>query len=154
MSTYVLVHGSWHGGWCWRAVAAELRRHGDEVFTPTLSGCAERFHHASDQVGLQTHVRDITDLLFFEDLTEAVLVAHSYAGLIAQAVVERCAPRLAAVIYLDAYVLQPGQKGFDLWRAGKKRRSRSLAAIRIASRSPHRCWGSMIPSLQRGWRSD
>ncbi len=115
MATFLLVHGSWHGAWCWREVAAGLRSQGHEVFAPTLSGCAERFHHGAETVTLQTHVRDVAGLLFYEDLRDVILVAHSYAGMVAQGVANAAPERLAGIVYLDAYVVPPGSKGFDLW---------------------------------------
>jgi pimeloyl-ACP methyl ester carboxylesterase len=117
MPTVVLIHGSWHGAWCWREVERSLRDCGHDLFVPTLSGCAERFHHAPEHVNLETHIRDIERLLFFEDIDNAVLVGHSYAGLILQGVSHIAAPRLSGLLYLDAYVAAPGQCGFDLWTA-------------------------------------
>lgn len=134
MATYVLVHGSWHGGWCWKEVARALRSAGHEVFTPTLSGCAEHFHHAAEQVTLRTHIEDIARLLFYEDLSEVVLVAHSYAGMVAQGVGHAAPERLAGVVYLDAYVVPPGSKGYDLWTEER----RAEAAASIAQGYPYR----------------
>ncbi len=134
MATFVLVHGSWHGGWCWRDVAAALRACGHAVFAPTLSGCAERFHHAPDRVDLDTHARDIGGLLFHEDLRDAILVAHSYAGLVAQLVMNAAPDRLASVVFLDAYLAAPGGRGFDLWTAERRQEAMQL----IAAGDPYR----------------
>lgn len=134
MTTYVLVHGSWHGGWCWRETARALRSGGHEVFAPTLSGCAERFHHCADKVTLSTHVKDIVDMMFFEDLHDVVLVAHSYAGMVAQGVCNAAPGRLSGIVYLDAYVVTPGQKGYDLWTAER----RAEAAESVAQGYPYR----------------
>jgi transposase len=79
MAVYVLVHGSFHGGWCWRRVAPLLRAAGHTVHTPTLTGLGERVHLASPEVGLSTHIRDVVNVLAFEDLTGVVLVGHSAA---------------------------------------------------------------------------
>ena len=115
MATFVMVHGSWHGGWCWREVADALRARGHRVFTPTLSGCAENVHRLDGSIDLSTHVMDIENLLFFEDLSEVILVGHSYAGLVGQAAAPRIAARLRSLVYLDAYIVPAGGRGFDLW---------------------------------------
>src|SRR5260221_13300241 len=88
--TFVLVHGGWHGGWCWRRVADLLRRQGHTVFTPTLTGLGERSHLMSRDINLDTHITDVVNLFKWEDLNDAVLVGHSYAGWVISGVVEQC----------------------------------------------------------------
>ena len=78
-STFVLVHGAWHGGWCRRKVREPLEAAGHRVVTPTLTGLGDRRHLATRAVGLPVHVRDVVSTLEFEDLDEVVLVGHSYA---------------------------------------------------------------------------
>ena len=133
-SSFLLIHGSFHGAWCWRSVERLLRSAGHDVVVPTLSGCAERFHHASAAVNLSTHVRDITDLLFYEDLQDVVAVAHSSAGMLVPGIANAVHERLRGVVWLDAYVVPPGKKGFDLWTEER------LAAARasIAAGDPYR----------------
>jgi pimeloyl-ACP methyl ester carboxylesterase len=82
MSVFVLVHGGWGGGgWQWRGVAAELRFRGHEVFTPTLTGLGDRSHLATVAAAdLSLHIRDIEQMLYFEDLTDVVLVGWIYGG--------------------------------------------------------------------------
>src|SRR6185436_15367851 len=86
--TFVLVHGAWHGGWCWARVADRLRAAGHTVYTPTLTGLADRRHLLSPQVNLDTHIADITNLLEYEELKDVVLVGHSYAGIIVSGVAD------------------------------------------------------------------
>ena len=81
-ATFVLVHGAWHGGWCWRRVAEPLRHMGHTVFTPTLTGLGERAHLLTPTVDLITHVRDIVGVIEVEELENVVLVGHSYAGMV------------------------------------------------------------------------
>ncbi len=102
MATFVLVHGAWLGGWCWRDVTPRLRSAGHEVYTPTLTGLGEREHLARPDVDLGTHVTDVVNVLEYEDLTDVLLVGHSYGGLVVTGVVERVPERLARVVYLDA----------------------------------------------------
>lgn len=113
---FVLVHGSWHGGWCWKDVAQALRARGHAVFAPTLTGLAERAGLATPEVGLSVHVRDVVDLLAAEDLRGAVLVGHSYAGLVITGAAAAAPARVGRLVYLDAVVPEPGQSGFDLLR--------------------------------------
>ncbi|MGH6900522.1 MAG: alpha/beta fold hydrolase [Geminicoccaceae bacterium] len=114
MATFVLVHGAFHGGWCWRGVVAPLRAAGHEVFAPTLTGLGERSHLASPAVDLSTHVRDVANLIEWEDLRDVVLVGHSYGGMVITGVADRLAERQGALVYLDALVPEHGQSGLDL----------------------------------------
>lgn len=102
--TFVLVHGAWHGGWCYRDTAAELRRHGNTVFTPTLTGLGERSHLRADVINLDTHIQDIVNVFLFEELQDVVLVGHSYAGMVITGVADKVADRISALVYLDAFV--------------------------------------------------
>lgn len=106
---WVLVHGAWHGGWCWRKLVPLLEARGDRVWTPTLTGLGERAHLLHADVDLQTHVLDIAALLEMEDLREVVLVGHSYAGMVVSGVADRLPERLAQLVYLDAFLPDAGK---------------------------------------------
>ena len=108
-ATFVLVHGAWHGGWCWSRVAPLLRGAGYPVFAPTLTGLGERLHLLTPQVDLDTHVRDITSLLDYEDLHNVILVGHSYGGMVISGVAETAGTRLAQLVYLDAFLPEDGK---------------------------------------------
>ena len=108
MTTFVLVHGAWQGGWVWRKVAQRLRAGGHLVFTPTLTGLCERAHLASADVDLQTHIQDVVGLIETEDLTDVLLVGHSYAGMVITGVADRVAERLQGLVYLDAFIPESG----------------------------------------------
>jgi pimeloyl-ACP methyl ester carboxylesterase len=114
MATFVLVHGSWHGGWCWRKLTPFLHARGHMVFTPTLTGLGERSHLLKRDVGLVTHVQDITSLLAFEDLWDVVLVGHHYGGMVISGVAEQASHRIARLIYFDAFVPEDAQSCFDI----------------------------------------
>lgn len=114
MATVVLVHGAMHGGWAWRRVAPQLRARGHDVFTPTLTGQGERRGALTREVGVDTHVRDLTELIWFEDLREVVLVLHSYAGVLAGPVVAAADGRIRRVVYAGAFVVAPGQSLADV----------------------------------------
>lgn len=114
MATYVLVHGGWDGGWAWRGVARALRASGDEVFTPTLTGSGERVHLASPEVGLDTHIEDVANVLRYEALREVVLVGLSYGGMVITGVAERAPERIRQLVYLDAFAPRDGESAADL----------------------------------------
>ncbi len=114
MSTFVLLHGAWQGGWCWGRVRPLLREQGHEVFAPTLTGLSDRAHLLSPAVGLGTHVEDVVRLLEAEDLRDVVLVGHSYAGVVISAVASRIPERIARRVHLDAFVPRDGEAAIDL----------------------------------------
>jgi pimeloyl-ACP methyl ester carboxylesterase len=108
-STYVLVHGAWHGGWCWKRVAPALRAAGHEVYAPTLTGLGERAHLANPAIDLAMHIADVVNLLEAEELEKVVLVGHSYGGMVITGVADRAAARLRRVVYLDAFLPANGK---------------------------------------------
>jgi pimeloyl-ACP methyl ester carboxylesterase len=112
---FVLVHGAWHGAWCWRHVRRALVAAGHEVFTPTLTGMGERHHLGSAQVNLLTHIADIAAVLETEELQGAIVVAHSYAGYPCTGALERVAARVGRLVYLDAMLPVPGKASADFW---------------------------------------
>ncbi len=120
-SPFVLVHGAWHGGWCWRRVADRLAAKGRYVVAPTLSGVGERSHLANDSINLSTHIDDVVNEIKWKDLEGLVLVGHSYGGLVITGVAERIRERIAAIVYLDAFLPKDGQ---------------SLSALRSPTASP------------------
>ena len=114
MATFVLVHGAMHGGWCWSDVRRRLQRRGHDVHRPTLTGQGDRRAALTPEVGVATHVADLSDLLWFEDLSDVHLVLHSYAGILAGPLAERTEERLASVVYLGAFVTAPGESLLDV----------------------------------------
>jgi pimeloyl-ACP methyl ester carboxylesterase len=112
MSTFVLVPGAWHGGWCWTHVADRLRAAGHRVLTPTLTGLDGG--EPRPDVGLGTHADDVVTLLNTEDLTEVVLVGHSYAGLVVRQAADRVPERVGRLILVDAWAGPDGASMDDL----------------------------------------
>ena len=112
--TFVLVHGAFHGGWCYARVADILRAAGHRVFTPTLTGLGERSHLFSPAVNASTHVRDVLDILRFEELDSVVLAGHSYGGQVITGVADAAPERIRALVYLDAFVGKDGASTLDL----------------------------------------
>jgi pimeloyl-ACP methyl ester carboxylesterase len=113
-TTYVLVHGAWHGRWCWKRVRKSLRDAGHQVFTPTLTGLGERSHLNSAAVNLSTHIADVVNLLRWEDLSDVVLCGHSYGGSVISGVANQIPERIRTLVYLDAFVPEDGECLFDL----------------------------------------
>lgn len=109
MANFVLVHGAWHGAWCWRDVMAHLCAAGHRVHAPTLTGLGERAHLLSPQITLETHIQDVMQVIEAEELQEVVLAGHSYAGMLVTAVADRMPERLRHLVYLDAVVPKPGE---------------------------------------------
>jgi len=112
--TFVLVHGAWHGGWCWSKVAANLRSRGHNVFTPTQTGLGERTHLLSKSITLDTFVEDIANVVKFEDLKDVTLMGHSFGGSAISGVADRMPERISQLVYLDSLMLENGQSPFSL----------------------------------------
>src|SRR5258708_37093483 len=103
-ATYVLVHGGWHGSWCWKRVRKALQYAGHEVFTPSLTGVGERSHLNSATVNLSTHIADVVNLVRWEELSNVILCGHSYGGFVINGVPDQIPDQIRALVYLDAFV--------------------------------------------------
>lgn len=105
---FVLVHGAYHGGWCWDDVAILLRAKGATVLTPTLTGMGERKRERGAYKGLNTFIEDIIAVIEPADLNDVILVGHSFGGMVISGVADRIPERLSRLVYLDAAVPQDG----------------------------------------------
>jgi pimeloyl-ACP methyl ester carboxylesterase len=114
MTAFVLVHGGWHGGFCWRFVAPALRRAGHDVYTPSLTGLGDRAHLARPGIDLELHIQDVVAVLEMEDLREVVLLGHSYGGMVVTGAADRCTARIRNLVYLDAFVPENGKCALDV----------------------------------------
>lgn len=114
MAQFVLVHGGWQGGWSYKALARLLRVDGHEVYTPTLTGLGERSHLTHATINLETHISDVANVILFENLTNVVLVGHSYGGMVITGVADRISPRISTLVYLDALVPKSGDTLFGM----------------------------------------
>jgi hypothetical protein len=112
--TFVLVHGAWHGGWCWRRVSDLLEKRGHKVFTPTLTGVGERSHLMSKDINLDTHITDIVNVFKWEDLKDVCLVVHSYGGYPGSGALEQIGERVSSIVWLDALKPENGERLFDV----------------------------------------
>jgi pimeloyl-ACP methyl ester carboxylesterase len=128
MTTFVLVHGAWHGGWCYKRVARLLRQVGHEVYTPTLTGLGERTHLMSRTVDLSTHIQDVVGVIRCEESSDVVLCGHSYGGMVIAGVAEQIAAKIRSLVYLDAFVPENGKCLFDYLPAEQSGQMRTDAA--------------------------
>lgn len=142
---FVLVHGGWHGGWCWREVAGRLRALGHEVHAPTLTGLGERVHLADAVDGPDTHVEDIVNVILWEELRDVVLVGHSYGGLIVTGVASLLPERIGHLIYLDAFV--PEESRSPAAAMSSPERRAEIEAARLPD-------GRVAPSGFYRWSAD
>ncbi|WP_406229996.1 alpha/beta fold hydrolase [Nocardia sp. NBC_01009] len=114
MSTYLLIHGAFHGGWCWQRVTPLLAAEGHTVHTPSLVGLGDRAELLTSEVGLDTHVQDLVELIVSANLTDIVLVGHSYAGIVITAVADAVPDRIAELVYVDTFVPRDGESVADI----------------------------------------
>ena len=105
----VIVHGAWGGGWAFRQVDGLLTEKGYKVFRPQLTGQGDRVHLARPDIGLETHIDDVVNMIRYEDLHDIILVGHSYGGIVITGVADRLPDRIKRLVYLDAFVPRDGE---------------------------------------------
>ncbi|MFM8577099.1 MAG: alpha/beta fold hydrolase [Limnohabitans sp.] len=127
MADFLLVHGAWHGAWCWRRVLPLLAQAGHRVHAVTLTGVGERAHLLNAAIDLETHISDVMAAMDAEELDQVVLVVHSYAGMLGTAVADRRPQRLQHLVYLDAVLPKPGES-WSSTHASTTRNARIAAA--------------------------
>ena len=113
-ATFVVAHGAWSAGWAWKKMHPLLGARGHRLVTPSYTGLGERAHLATPDIDLDTHITDIVNVLFYEDLRDVVLIGHSYGGIVATGVADRARDRIRRLIYLDSFVADDGQSLADL----------------------------------------
>ena len=114
MTTFVLIHGSYQGGWIWHRAANRLRAAGHTVYAPSLDGCAERRHSLRPGITTETHAAEIADLLFYEDLRDVVMVGTSSGGMVACRAAEMRRDRISRLVFVDALALLDGERIRDI----------------------------------------
>ncbi len=105
---FLLIHGAWHGGWAWEATATRLRAHGHDVVAPDLPGLGGDAENLSPDIGLETHIKAVLPE------TPCVICAHSYAGMIARAIVDRRPQNTVGLVLIEALWPASGQSALDL----------------------------------------
>ena len=114
MATFVLIPGGWRGGWTFADFVARLQRAGHTAYAVTLSGLDPAVDQPAGAINLDTHIADVLELMTVEDLAEVILCAHSYGGMVATGAAARAPERIAALVYLDAFVPEDGQSWWEL----------------------------------------
>jgi pimeloyl-ACP methyl ester carboxylesterase len=142
MANFVLVHGAWHGGWCWQRVAPLLAAQGHRVHAITLTGVGQRSHLMSPLITLETHIADVMNAIETEELSDVILAVHSYAGMLGTAVADRMPQRLRHLVYVDAVVPLPGES----WSSAQPSATRE-ARIAAAEASPDYSFPPPDPKL-------
>ena len=124
---FVLIPGAWMGAWVWEPVTNGLRALGHNVHPVTLSGLSEDAD--ASEIGLETHVEDVLSVLETEDLREAVIVGHSYSGIVAGQVADRVPDRVAHTVFVDAFLPHDGKSMLDAFdERQRKEELRQIAA--------------------------
>jgi pimeloyl-ACP methyl ester carboxylesterase len=138
MANFVLVHGAWHGGWCWQRVTSALQAQGHRVHALTLTGLGERAHLLSPAITLDTHIDDVISAIEVEELHDVILAVHSYAGMIGTAVADRLGKHLKHLVYIDAVVPKPGESWSSTQSAAvqQQRLSAAQASTRFSFPPP------------------
>lgn len=127
MANFVLVHGAWHGGWCWQRVTSLLLQQGHRVHALTLTGLGERAHLLAPSITLDTHIDDVISAIEVEELHDVILAVHSYAGMIGTAVADRLGKHLKHLVYVDAVVPKPGESWSSTQSAATQQQRLSAA---------------------------
>lgn len=138
MANFVLVHGAWHGGWCWQRVTSLLQAQGHRVHAVTLTGLGERAHLLAPSITLDTHIDDVISAIEVEELHDVILAVHSYAGMIGTAVADRLGKHLKHLVYVDAVVPKPGESWSSTQSAAvqQQRLSAAQASTRFSFPPP------------------
>jgi pimeloyl-ACP methyl ester carboxylesterase len=142
MANFVLVHGAWHGGWCWQRVVSTLSQGGHRIHAVTLTGLGERAHLLSPTITLETHIADVAHAIESEELQDVVLAVHSYAGMLGTAIADRMGERLRHLVYVDAVVPKPGES----WSSTHARTTRE-ARLAAAQASPAHAFPAPDPAV-------
>jgi pimeloyl-ACP methyl ester carboxylesterase len=153
MAEFVLVHGAWHGGWCWQRVLPALIKAGHTVHAVTLTGVGDRSHQLSPTINLDTHIADVLALIATEELSSPILVGHSYGGMVITGVADRLmaayeaqgnslnnarVTKVAKLVYVDAILPLPGES----WSSTQ---NPEMVKARIESAMGHPLRGIAVP---------
>ncbi|MDP6708198.1 MAG: alpha/beta hydrolase [Alphaproteobacteria bacterium] len=152
MTTFVLIHGSYQGGWIWQPVARRLGAQGHQVYAPTLDGCAERAGQLRPGITVESQAAEIAQMLFYEDLRDVVLVGTSSGGMVLAKVAEEASERISRLVFADALALRHGEAIRDIvGRPATVNTELALGPSREDAES--RLFADLEPSL-RAWAVD
>ena len=150
MTTFVMVHGAYQGGWIWKPVVARLRAAGHVAYAPTLDGCAERRHQVRPGITVDTHAQEIADFLFYEDLRDIVLAGTSAGGMVILKAAELARDRIARLSFIDALALLPGERVDAITHRSTPREVNDLTTSYSRADAEKRMFKDLEPAL-RAW---
>src|SRR5712675_124453 len=146
MATFVLTHGGGMGGWVWKFVRPLLRDAGHDVFTPTFTGFGERIHLLSRDVDNATHVTDIVNVLECEDISDCMMIGHSYAGTVLPGVNAAAGARVRRYVYLDGLIPRQGESIAEALGFMPREQAQGMVAMLRSGQGPI---GSGVHQQQR-----
>jgi pimeloyl-ACP methyl ester carboxylesterase len=150
MTTFVMIHGAYQGGWIWKPVVTRLRAAGHVAYAPTLDGCAERRHQVRRGITVATHAQEIADFLFYEDVRDVVLVGTSSGGMVIVKAAELARERIARLSFLDALALLPGERVDAITNRATPREVSDLTTGYSRADAENRMFKDLNPSM-RAW---
>jgi pimeloyl-ACP methyl ester carboxylesterase len=153
MTTFIMVHGAYQGGWIWKPVVARLRAAGHVAYAPTLDGCAERRHQVRPGITVATHAQEMAEFLFYEDLREIVLAGTSAGGMVILKAAELARDRIARLSFVDALALLPGERVNAITNRPTPREANDLTTAYSRADAESRMFKDLDPSL-RAWALD
>jgi pimeloyl-ACP methyl ester carboxylesterase len=148
MTTFVLIHGAYQGGWIWQPTAARLRAGGHLVYAPSLDGCAERRHSLRPGITTATHAAEIAELMFYDDLRDVVLAGTSAGGMVLCRAAELVRDRIARIVFIDALALLDGERIAEIVNRTSPRVTTALAAGPSREDAEGRMFASLNPALR------
>ena len=150
MASYVLVHGAYQGGWIWNAVSARLRAAGHLAHAVTLDGCGERRHLVRRGITVGTHAQEVAQLLFYEDLSDVVLVGTSSGGMVVEKAAELARDRIGRLVFVDALALLPGERVDDIVKRNTPNETTDLTTSPTRADAESRLFSDLDPTT-RAW---
>ncbi|HUA51998.1 MAG TPA: alpha/beta hydrolase [Candidatus Sulfotelmatobacter sp.] len=150
MANFLLLHGAYQGGWIWGPVATRLRAAGHRVYAPTLDGCAERRHQLRPGITLESQATEIADLMFYEDLSDVVMVGTSNGGMVMCQTAELARARISRLVFVDALALLDGERVGEIVKRGVARETTALATGPTREDVETRLFKDLDPAL-RAW---
>jgi pimeloyl-ACP methyl ester carboxylesterase len=150
MAAYVLIHGAYQGGWIWNGVATRLRAAGHLALAPTLDGCAERRHLVRHGITVGTHAQEVAQLLFYEDLTDVVLVGTSSGGMVIEKAAELARDRIGRLVFVDALALLPGERVDDIVKRDTPNETNDVTTSPTRADAESRLFRDLDPAA-RAW---
>jgi pimeloyl-ACP methyl ester carboxylesterase len=148
MASYLLVHGAYQGGWIWAPTAAKLRALGHTVYAPSLDGCGERRHQLRPGITTESHAVEIAELMFYEDLHDAVLTGTSAGGMVVCRAAELARERIGRLVFVDALALMDGERVAEIVNRPTPRIATAHGVAPSREDAENRSFADLTPDLR------